>query len=236
MNSRRDMCRHVFHVLFVYHLKSNCNQIVISRLEFIFSEPKSTKKHSVIVYKYNIAHKISHYNTKYIIILYHIIVVLFCVTLFCVILYYFVLYCSPGIPYPPWSPPWSGNSESPSLIGAVFAPAGPASGPWPWIQPGERVRPAGRGARARAWSGARARLAGGGAAAGPRPVTTCIQASAPPPGRRVWSRTIPCILAAAMPHWPPAIAGPVPLARGRAPVFVVHNTVLVWTTVYRQPF
>jgi hypothetical protein len=99
------MCRHVFHVLFVYHLKSNCNQIVISRLEFIFSEQKSTKKHSVIVYKYNIAHKISHYNTKYIIILYHIIVVLFCVTLFCVILYYFVLYCSPGIPYPPWSPP-----------------------------------------------------------------------------------------------------------------------------------
>ena len=105
MNSRRDMCRHVFHVLFVYHLKSNCNQIVISRLEFIFSEQKSTKKHSVIVYKYNIAHKILHYNTKYIIILYHIIVVLFCVTLFCVILYYFVLYCSPGIPYPPWSPP-----------------------------------------------------------------------------------------------------------------------------------
>jgi hypothetical protein len=100
MNSRRDMCRHVFHVLFVYHLKSNCNQIVISRLEFIFSEQKSTKKHSVIVYKYNIAHKISHYNTKYIIILYHINVVLFCVTqkttmsdyfvLFCIILYYIV--------------------------------------------------------------------------------------------------------------------------------------------------
>ena len=109
------MCRHVFHVLFVYYLKSNCNQIVISRLEFIFSEPNSTKKHSVIVYKYNIAHKISHYNTKYIIILYHIIVVLFCVTLFCVILYYFVLYCSPGIPYPPWSPDRETQSHQASL-------------------------------------------------------------------------------------------------------------------------
>ena len=106
MNSRRDMCRHVFHVLFVYHLKSNCNQIVISRLEFIFSEPKSTKKHSVIVYKYNIAHKISHYNTIYIIILYHIFVVLFRVTqkttisdffvLFCIILYYIAHGRRPG--------------------------------------------------------------------------------------------------------------------------------------------
>ena len=110
MNSRRDMCRHVFHVLFVYHLKSNCNQIVISRLEFIFSEPKRTKKHSVLVYKYNIAHNISYYNTKYIIILYHIIVVLFCVTqkttmsdyfvLFCIILYYIVHHGRPGRPRP----------------------------------------------------------------------------------------------------------------------------------------